>query len=104
MASGDPPRDGTGRLLDGYLEIRELMRDAFGVAYLVRRASDGKEFAMKRVPLIGVPPEERATCVACVPILQHLHHPGCVQFVSAVVTDSELRVVTEFCASGDLSQ
>ena len=37
-------------------------------------------------------------------ILQNLHHPSCEQYVSAVRTDSELRVVTEFYASSNLEQ
>ena len=103
MAS-DAPREGAGSTVDGCLVVRELGRGQFGVVYLVRRASDGKEFAMKRVPLAGVPPEERVTAVAELSLLRDLHHPGCVQYISAVVDDSELRVVTEFCGGGDLSQ
>ena len=105
MASADPPRDGaSSSIVDGCSIIRELGRGAFGVVYLVRRVSDNKEFAVKRVSLLGVPPEERAAAVAELSLLRDLHHPGCVQFVSAVVTESELRVLTEFCAGGDLVQ
>ena len=103
MASSDMHL-GTGKTIDGVSEIRELGRGAFGVVFLVRRASDGKEYAMKRVALLGISPEERKAAVAELALLRDLHHPGCVRFISAVVTDSELRVVTEFCGGGDLLQ
>ena len=87
-----------------FADIRELGRGVFGVVYLVRRASDGKEFAMKRVSLDGFSVEKSAAAVAELGLLRDLHHPGCVQYVTSSVDVAELRIVTEYCAGGDLAQ
>lgn len=81
--------------------IRELGRGSFGTVHLVRR-DDGSEFAMKCIPLHCVPQEEHDLAVTEINLLQRLYHPGIVRYVEAVVLESELRIVMEYCSSGDL--
>ena len=42
--------------------------------------------------------------IAQLALLRYLHHMGCVHYVTAAVTKSELRIVPDFCAGCDLVQ
>ena len=86
--------------MDAYSHVRHLGRGSFGVVELVRRKTDGAEFALKHISTLSA--TERAAALAEVALLKRLHHPGIVRVGDCIETREELCILTEFLAGGDL--
>ena len=88
--------------MEGYTNVSRLGWGTYGTVYLVRRNRDGKEFARKEVYLDRFGATEIERAVNEFRILQQLNHENIVQYIDSGRTETELRIVTEYCAGRDL--
>lgn len=89
----------------GYEVLRRLGSGAFGVVLLARRRSDGREVAVKRVDTTGFDAAGRADAMMEISMLRKAAgHPNVVEILDSFTTKTEVFVVTEYCAGGDLKE
>ena len=69
-----PPRRDDIKILDKYKIVKELGRGAFGAALLVTRRTDNKNFVMKKIDLVNMPPQEKKAAELEVKVLKNLQH------------------------------
>ena len=107
------PRRAGLKILEKYKVVKELGRGAFGAALLVTRRSDDKNFVMKKIDLVNMPPQEK-TAELEVKVLKNLQHHNIVKYIESGFEEnqhsgnnrfrtSHLLIVMEFANGGDLS-
>lgn len=91
--------------LDDFRTVKQLGSGAFGSVSKVQRISDQKIFALKKVIIGKMEEREVADALNECRILASLRHPRIVNFECAFSArnGSELNLVMELCANGDLS-
>ena len=87
--------------MDRFDVVRQLGKGAHGRVALVRRKSDGREFAMKSVPL-PVKRQARHRCLREARLMCALHHPHVIECEDVFFHHGRLCVVLGHCAGGDL--
>ena len=80
--------------LQGYVLGKELGRGGFGVVYEGMHAS-GEYYAIKRMSLANMGPEDLSAFQAEVDLLKKLRHPNIVKYIDSVRTQDYLYVVLE---------
>eukprot|EP00944_MAST-04C_sp_MAST-4C-sp1_P004777 g4777.t1 len=117
VAQGVPqrlPRRAGLKILEKYKVVKELGRGAFGAALLVTRRSDDKNFVMKKIDLVNMPPQEKKAAELEVKVLKNLQHHNIVKYIESGFEEnqrsgnnrfrtSHLLIVMEFANGGDLS-
>lgn len=100
-----PPRHKRVKMpLRDFQILHKLGEGSFGTVYKVRRHEDTKLYAMKRVQLGQMSDAEVADALNEVRVLASVNHPHVCGFLEAFCNESELVVIIDFCADGDLGQ
>lgn len=83
---------------------KELGKGAFGSVAIVKRAADGRTYAMKRVKISQLGTKERENALNEVRILASLKHPNIIGYKEAFFDEDSktLNIVMEFADDGDL--
>eukprot|EP00929_Paragymnodinium_shiwhaense_P071680 TRINITY_DN36424_c0_g1_i1.p1 TRINITY_DN36424_c0_g1~~TRINITY_DN36424_c0_g1_i1.p1 ORF type:complete len:788 (+),score=136.74 TRINITY_DN36424_c0_g1_i1:94-2457(+) len=90
--------------MDGFQEIRNLGRGAFGEVNLCKRKSDGLLCAVKRIQRTDMTDGEVKQHMTEVRALQTLSHPFIMRYFESIEDDRCLHIVTEYADCGDLQQ
>lgn len=80
-----------------YTILSELGRGAFSTVYKVKYIPNGEIFCLKKITQ-----KKNNHKFNEVKILQSIHHPHLIKFISSFVDDNYLYIVMEYCEYGDL--
>eukprot|EP00854_Cymbomonas_tetramitiformis_P027568 gene27568-34010_t len=91
--------------MDNYVDIRGLGRGRYGTARLVRKRTDGRLYAIKKIPFLE--DEDRMKALHEAEVLKRLSHQHVVAYMDSFeYEDAELgaclAIVCEYCEEGDL--
>jgi len=84
-------------------EAQLLGRGKFSVVHRTTRRSDGRPVALKRIQVFDMGSNERDECMNEIRLLQSMHHPHIIDYLSCVIEHNELTVVMELAAHGDMA-
>ena len=92
-------------LKDFELEAK-LGSGSFSTVYKVRRLSDNKDYAMKRIKINGVTLKEKAYALNEIRILASLNHPNIIQYYESIFEhkNNTLNIIMEYANNGDLNE
>lgn len=84
--------------------LAEIGKGAYSSVYRVRRKSDGKEYALKKVRLQALKEKEKSNALNEVRILASITSEYVVSYKDAFIEDStnSLCIIMEFADGGDL--
>ena len=99
-----PAARGTPTVLDGYETIKKLGQGTYGLVFLCREKSSGKQCVLKRMQLGTLNERERRSALQEAQLLRELQHPNIVAYVNMHVTRSKLFLMMQYCDGGDLEQ
>lgn len=90
--------------MDDFEIIRKLGEGAFSSVFLVKRRSDGKEYAMKKVNILSLSQREKENAVNEVRILASINNPNIIGYKEVFLEEEpvNLCIVMEFANGGDL--
>ncbi|PWZ00417.1 kinase-like protein [Testicularia cyperi] len=91
------------RIGDFVLE-NEIGKGSFAVVHRGYRVSPRQPVAVKVVTRKKLTPKLMDQLEAEIAILKAIHHPNIVELKECLKTDTQIFLVMEFCAAGDLSQ
>lgn len=77
--------------------LDELGRGTSGIVYKVQRHVDGKQYALKRIPLDTMDATEIQRVVAEVQLMAQTSSPYIVQYFDSYVENQHLNIVMELC-------
>lgn len=89
--------------------MRSIGKGAFGKNYLgeadlVENTSTGKLYVAKHIQTVKMPAEEIRKAYLEAETMKRCMHPNIVQYIEGFITSSEIIIIMEQCAGGDLSQ
>ena len=90
------PRRAGLKILEKYKVVKELGRGAFGAALLVTRRSDDKNFVMKKIDLVNMPPQEKKAAELEVKVLKNLQHHNIVKYIESGLKRTSVVVIIVF--------
>lgn len=95
-----------GTSIDDFQVLKKIGAGAFSSVYNVRKISNNKEYALKKVKLDSLSEKERENAINEVRILASIRSPNVIQYKEAFVEIqyNALCIVMEFCNYGDLYQ
>lgn len=81
-----------------------INRGSFGIVYRAVRRADGRVFALKQVPLVGMKRVDREEAIDEARMLAQLNHPYITRHYDSFIDREErLNILMEFAAKGNLS-
>ncbi|CAM9657275.1 unnamed protein product, partial [Pylaiella littoralis] len=96
---------GSGKSHSSDYEIaRPIGKGKFAVVYQAKRKNDGTRVALKKVSVSAIDERSRAKCIREVGLLQSLDHCNIIRYVDFFLEESELVIVLEWAAAGDLKR
>ena len=86
-----------------YKKGKCIGRGAYGAAYIFTNKASNLQHVAKKIPLDGLPDDERKATAQEVELLRTLDHPNIVEYIESF-TDRKnvLYIVMSFCEGGDL--
>lgn len=75
-----------------------------GVAMLVESVPEKRKLVAKKIKLGSLKEKKRQTVLDEVKILKTLRHFNIVSYEESLLTDTQLVIIMEYCASGDLAR
>lgn len=86
-----------------YIEKRVIGRGNFGIAMLVVRKGNGKEYVAKKINISAMSSRDQQLAKQEAEVLSRIRHPYIVGFEESFLDNGLLVIVMEYCARGDLS-
>ncbi|GMH82375.1 hypothetical protein TL16_g09234 [Triparma laevis f. inornata] len=93
-----------GGCLEDYEIIKPIGKGKFAIVYRAQRKSDSELVALKKIQISSMDPKARSKTLKEVRLLQSLNHPNVIKYLDSFLTDSELIIVFEWAAAGDLKR
>lgn len=87
---------------DDYQKVREIFVGAFGRTYLVHRAADQKQLAMKELDFSNLDQKERQLALKEAYVLSSLKHPYIIRYCEKFMHNNQLCLVMDGCHEGSL--
>jgi NIMA (never in mitosis gene a)-related kinase len=88
---------------EDYDVVRACGAGSFASVFKVKRRSDSKNYAMKKVQMAKMDKKAVQDTLNEVRFLASFEHPNVVLFLEAFVVKRDMCIVMEYCGSGDLS-
>jgi len=89
--------------MEGYRIVAKLGKGSYGSIFVVRSLTDGKDYVMKRIPLLELDKRERDQVKLEVRLMQNMGHPNVVHYIdSFLFNDEDLCIIMSYCRRGDL--
>ncbi|GMH82440.1 hypothetical protein TrST_g12477 [Triparma strigata] len=90
--------------LDDYEIIKPIGKGKFAIVYRAQRKSDSELVALKKIQISSMDPKARSKTLKEVRLLQSLNHPNVIKYLDSFLTETELIIVFEWAAAGDLKR
>ena len=92
------------RLESLYETLKPIGQGKFAIVYRARRRRDDKIVALKKIQVDDMDQKQRNKCLKEVRLLQSLDHDNIIQYLDSFIEGSELIIVVEWAAAGDLKR
>jgi len=87
---------------DDYQKVREIFVGAFGRTFLVHRAADQKQLAMKELDFANLDHKERQLALKEAYVLSSLKHPYIIRYCEKFMHNDQLCMLMDGCHEGSL--
>jgi serine/threonine protein kinase len=87
-----------------YEVLKPIGRGKFSTVFRAKKKSDGETVALKRISIEAMDPKSRNKVLKEVRLLESLDHPNIVSYLDSYLEGSELVIVFEWAAAGDLKR
>lgn len=87
-----------------FVVLNEIGKGSYSSVYKVRRVSDGKEYALKKVRLLALKDKEKSNALNEVRILASISNEYIISYKEAFLEEAtnSLCIIMEFANGGDL--
>ncbi|CAM9619988.1 unnamed protein product [Chrysoparadoxa australica] len=103
LGNAGSPSTGEGGM-QNYHIMKPIGKGKFAVVYRAKRVSDQAAVAMKRISIETLDEKSTTKCLKEVRLLQSLDHPNIIQYLDSFIDNSDLVIVFEWAAAGDLKR
>lgn len=90
--------------MEKYEKMQKIGSGTFGMVHLIRRKIDGRNFALKRVPLDKDATEENKAINNEISVLKSLNHANVVRYYDSFVEKEYMCIVMDYCERGDFQR
>ena len=90
-------------LVPGFTLLKQLGQGSYGTVYKAKRASDGKNYALKVVDMGALNQKQREDSINEIRIMASVTSPFIIAFHEASVVGRRLVIVSEYAKLGDLA-
>lgn len=84
--------------------IKFLGKGSFGSVSLVKRITDGKQYALKEMDVAHMNMRDRLDQLNEIRVMASIYHPNIVSYFETFVEGGKLYIVTEYANGGDLDK